>query len=137
MLKKYHTKSGTAMCCSAIRGSGIAQLVKQQHCSPRRMYICTHKRVYMTIHTMSISVSQCFDKLLKFTRFRIAKTKRVRRFICYVFPDIKQSGVLYLFVIVMTVSSNDEYNYFRLVNTINKSVFFTNLPRPSAFRLTF
>ena len=26
-------------------------------------------------------VSQCFDKLMKFTRFRIAKTKRVRRFL--------------------------------------------------------
>ena len=25
-------------------------------------------------------VSLCFDKLMKFTRFRIAKTKRVRRF---------------------------------------------------------
>ena len=67
------------MCCSAIRGSGIAQLVKQQHCSPRRMYDVRAMRVRK--YTMSISVSQCFDKLLKFTRFRIAKTKRVRRFL--------------------------------------------------------
>lgn len=32
-------------------------------------------------------------RMLDFTRVLFAKTKRVKHFICYVFPDIKQSGI--------------------------------------------
>ena len=58
----------------------LPSIPNKQHWSPRRMYICTRKCVYMIIHTMSILVSHCFG-IYEFTRFWVAKTKRVRRFL--------------------------------------------------------
>ena len=42
---------------------------------------------------MSIFVLHCFGYHREFTRFLSAKTKRVRRFLCYVFSDINVFGV--------------------------------------------
>ena len=52
--------------------------------------IYTRKRVLNTHHGRL--VSHCLDKLMKFTRSRIAKTKRVRRFFQYVLAVLRRQA---------------------------------------------
>ena len=76
-----HKKAGLQSCCSANSGSGIASIPNKQHRSPRRMYIIYKVRDMRTrcIYTPEdILVSQCFG-IYEFTRFELAKTKRLRR----------------------------------------------------------
>ena len=78
----HKQKAGLQSCCSANRGSGIAFRSKQQHRSPRRMYQCAHyARTLITYQWASCAAMFWNDE---FTRFRLAKTKRVRRLFQYV-----------------------------------------------------
>ena len=74
----HKQKAGLQSCCSASRGSGIAFSPKQQHWSPRRMYKCAHyARTLITYQWASCAAM--FWIICEFTRFLLAKTKRVRR----------------------------------------------------------
>ena len=75
-------KAGLHYCCSAIRGSGIAFCSKQQHCSPRCMHI--YARICVPYYTYHRAPCAALFWNSEFTRFRIAKTKRVRRLFQYV-----------------------------------------------------
>ena len=73
-------KAGLQSCCSASLGSGIALSSKQQHRSPRRYARAyTNKcKVYDRIHIHGHLMLLCFGTC-EFTRFRLAKTKRLKR----------------------------------------------------------
>ena len=57
------------------------------------MYICTLVFANTLLYTYHRHlVLHCFGCVIEFTRFYEAKTKRVRRFLCYVFPVFNVVG---------------------------------------------
>ena len=75
-------KSGTACCCSALRGSGIALYSEQA--TPKSTPICTHTRTCykgtseMMYTSREHQMPQCLGIKIEFTRFRKAKNKALR-----------------------------------------------------------
>ena len=76
-------KSGTACCCSALRGSGIALLFRTSNTEVHAEYVRTRVYLYKyTRHKIYISwghqLLQCLGIKIEFTRFRKAKNKALR-----------------------------------------------------------
>ena len=89
--RNTNKKAGLQSCCSAIWGSGIAFHSKQQHWSPRRMHKCAQfARTLFTYQWASCAAMFWNDE---FTRFQIAKTKRLRRLLYVrIYPPASRSA---------------------------------------------
>lgn len=78
MLTFAYKKSGTAGCCSALRGSGIALLFRTSNTEVHAEY--AYARVYLKYtrqesHILRTSIAAMPWNKIEFTRFRKAKNK--------------------------------------------------------------